>query len=83
MKANDEQKEKLLDTKELMSYLGISSRATIRSYIKRGMPAYRVGLGYKFILDGIKEWIRNNQRVGKGTKREWKGDSKGVKEALL
>ena len=47
------------------------------------MPIYRVGLGYKFILDEIKEWIRNNQRVGKGTKREWKGDSKEVKEALL
>jgi len=69
MKVNDEQKEGLLDTKELMSYLGITSRATIRSYIKKGMPAYRVGLGYKFILDEIIEWIRNNQRVTKGLKR--------------
>jgi len=66
MKANDEKEERLLDTKELMSYLGITSRATIRSYIKRGMPAYRVGLGYKFILNEIIECIRNNQRVKKG-----------------
>jgi len=69
MKANDEKEGRLLDTKELMSYLGITSRATIRSYIKRGMPAYRVGLGYKFILNEIIEWIRNNQRA----KREIKG----------
>jgi len=68
MKANDEKEGRLLDTKELMSYLGITSRATIRSYIKRGMPAYRVGLGYKFILNEIIEWIRNNQRVKKGIK---------------
>ena len=68
MKANSEQKERLLDTKELMSYLGITSGATIRSYIRRGMPAYRVGLGYKFILDEIIEWIRDNQRVDKGMK---------------
>lgn len=66
MKANDEKEGRLLDTKELMSYLGITSRATIRSYIKRGMPAYRVGLGYKFILNEIIEWIRKNQRVKKG-----------------
>jgi len=66
MKANDEKEERLLDTKELMSYLGITSRATIRSYIKKGMPTYRVGLGYKFILNEIIEWIRNNQRVKKG-----------------
>ena len=66
MKVNGEQTERLLDTKELMSYLGITSRATIRSYIKRGMPAYRVGLGYRFILNEIIQWIRNNQRVKKG-----------------
>jgi len=66
MKANDEKEGRLLDTRELMSYLGITSRATIRSYIKKGMPAYRVGLGYKFILNEIIEWIRNNQRVKKG-----------------
>lgn len=67
---SDEKEERLLDTRELMSYLGITSRATIRSYIKKGMPTYRIGLGYKFILNEIIEWIRKNQRVKKGINGE-------------
>jgi len=70
MEANNEKEGRLLDTRELMRYLGITSRATIRSYIKKGMPTYRIGLGYKFILNEIIEWIRNNQRVKKGIEGE-------------
>ena len=55
--------ERLLSTKELMSYLGIANRATIRRYIRDGLPAYRIGLGYKFIESEVIDWIKENQRI--------------------
>ncbi|HEC66028.1 MAG TPA: DNA-binding protein [bacterium] len=50
--------ERLLSTKELMSYLGITSRTATRRYMRDGLPAYRVGLGYKFIKSEIIDWIK-------------------------
>jgi len=61
--------ERLIDTEELMSYLGITSRvtmrhyATIRRYIKDGMPAHRIGLGYKFDLDEVLAWLKEHKKV--------------------
>lgn len=55
--------ERLLSTKELMSYLGVTSRTTIRRYMRDGLPAYRVGLGYKFIESEVIDWIKEHQRI--------------------
>ncbi|MEA1965185.1 MAG: helix-turn-helix domain-containing protein [Candidatus Aerophobetes bacterium] len=69
-KINTGQKKRvLLNTKELIKELQVT-KATIRRYIKAGMPAYRVGLGYQFDINEVIDWLKKNKRVGRGVNRE-------------
>lgn len=46
-----------LKMKDICEKLGVGSR-TIFNYIKRGMPAYKVGKAWRFDEAEIVEWIK-------------------------
>jgi len=53
------QTEKWLSMKEICAYLGIS-RDTVKKWIKKGMPAHRVGRLWKFNVEEIDQWLKAN-----------------------
>lgn len=54
------QDNKWLSMKEVCSYLSIS-RDTVMNWIKKeGMPAHQKGRLWRFDIDEIDEWMKNN-----------------------
>lgn len=53
---------KLLSTEELSKYLGVV-KGTVRRYVNNGMPAYRIGLGYRYDINEVLNWLKRNKRV--------------------
>ncbi len=54
------QDNKWLSMKEVCSYLSIS-RDTVMNWIKKeGMPAHQKGRLWRFDVDEIDEWMKNN-----------------------
>ena len=53
------QTEKWFSMKEICAYLGIS-RDTVKKWIKKGMPAHRVGRLWKFNVEEIDQWLKAN-----------------------
>ena len=49
-------------TDEVMRHLQIKSANTITRLIREGMPAHRVGKGYRFDLHEVDEWVRTYSR---------------------
>lgn len=48
--------------KELASMLGVT-RATIYSYMKQGLPSYKLGRSRKFDESEVREWVQERKEV--------------------
>ena len=48
---------KMMNTKELTEYLKIHEN-TVYTYIKKGMPHYRIGKELRFEIEEVKEWLK-------------------------
>ena len=53
-----------VDTTALMAHLGIKARVTVGIYIKQGLPAHKVGKGYRFDLTEVDAWVRSRGAGG-------------------
>ena len=47
----------MMNTKESTEYLKIHEN-TVYTYIKKGMPHYRIGKELRFELEEVKEWLK-------------------------
>ena len=46
-----------------MNYLGIKSPATLRSYIRQGLPVIKIGNSKKISKDSIDEFMKEHQQT--------------------
>ncbi|HEY6416349.1 MAG TPA: helix-turn-helix domain-containing protein [Acidimicrobiales bacterium] len=51
-----------VDTKTLMNHLSIKTPALVTRLIREGMPAHRIGKGYRYDLREVDAWIRASSR---------------------
>ena len=51
----------MLTTKELAEYLKVHEN-TIYNLTKKGMPYFRIGNDFKFKIEEVEGWLRNNQK---------------------
>ena len=52
----------MLTVKELSDYLKVHEN-TIYSYIKKGVPFYKIGKrDYRFELEEVKKWLKENNK---------------------
>lgn len=47
----------MITTQELTKYLKIHEN-TVYEYIKLGMPHYKIGKNYRFELEEVKQWLK-------------------------
>lgn len=55
--------KKFLNYKDAMNYLGIKSPATLRSYIRQGLPVIKIGNSKKISKDSIDEFMKEHQQT--------------------
>ena len=55
--------KKFLSYKDAMNYLGIKSPATLRSYIRPGLPVIKIGNSKKISKDSIDEFMKEHQQT--------------------
>lgn len=55
--------KKFLSYKDAMNYLGIKSPATLRSYIRQGLPVIKIGNSKKISKDSIDEFMKEHQQT--------------------
>ena len=55
--------KKFLSYKDAMNYLGIKSPATLRSYIRQGLPVIKIGNSKKISKDSIDEFMEEHQQT--------------------
>lgn len=53
--------DKLLSTKELSEYLGLS-RMTLSRWRSEGLPFIKIGKQVRFKLDDVMKWIEQNKK---------------------
>lgn len=51
----------MITLKELAKELKCSTR-TIYNKIEQGMPHYRIGTDYRFVLEEVKEWMKGGNK---------------------
>ena len=51
----------MITLKELAKELKCSER-TIYNLVEKGLPHYRLGTDYRFILDEVKEWMKSARK---------------------
>lgn len=49
-------------SRDVMQHLGIRSQVTLTKLIKEGLPAHKIGKGYRFDLIEVDAWLRGSSR---------------------
>jgi excisionase family DNA binding protein len=59
-----ESKEKLWDTGDVATYLGVKGRETVRRYVeKHGLPFIRLPRGVRYDPEAVRQWAKSREQV--------------------